>query len=129
MKLKVFNASTQRTPTDLAIRITITPRNGVFFISAGLAKLLQMEADQKYSIAQDEDRPQDWYLLRDENGMTVRAKKNDQFVFSNRKCAQEIASNLSALTAKRIAIKVGEHPLEQDGTSLYPLITKGAVIK
>lgn len=128
MKLKLFNASTQRALTDREPRITINPKNGVFFINIALAKMLNAEEGDKYSVAQDEERKQDWYLLMDENGMAVHAKTNKRLIFNNRQCAQELASSIGALDAKRIVIKVGD-PIQQDGTYLYPLITKGAIIK
>lgn len=128
MKLKVFDTSTQRALIDCEPRITINPKSGVFFFNNGLAKMLQAVQGDKYSVAQDEERKQDWYLLMDENGMTVYANINKRLIFYNRQCAQELASSIGALDAKRIVIKVGE-PIQQDGTYLYPLITKGAIIK
>ncbi len=129
MKLKIFNASTQRVVLDVSPKLSITLKNGVIAISVGLRQLMDLQPGQKVSLAQDEQRPQDWYIYLDESGMEVRVKQNNQLLISNRICAHEIAAALDQVHARRIVVKVGQHPIESDGRMLYPLITKGAIVK
>ncbi len=129
MEFKVFNAATQNATNDQMPKVSVTPSNGVFFLSAGLVKMMGLLAGQTLSIAQDTARPQDWYLFLDESGMSIRDKKAGQLILSNRLCAQEIASSMEASDAKRLTIKVGEKPVEKDGKKYFPLVTKGAVIR
>lgn len=130
MKLKIFDSRTQRVVLDVSPKLSITLKNGVIAISVGLRQLMDLQPGQKLSLAQDEQRPQDWYIYRDnESGMEVRVKQNNQLLISNRICAHEIAAALDQVHARRIVVKVGQHPIESEGRILYPLITKGAIVK
>lgn len=119
MKLSYF--SNQTVPKSIWGGSTADPRisfakSGVISINAAAVKNLGLSPENKISLAQDEDQPENWVLFIDEeNGFSTRGKD-----FEKTGC---LCFNHSALV-KSIVESLG---LELDATHKFPIAKQPTV--
>jgi hypothetical protein len=124
MKLKLFK------PTDLEAvvygKVGITLRtDGVFSFSVALTELMGLKADDKVLIAQDEEKPLDWYILKHEEGFILRhpGKEKKGVSFSNKRL-RKIILEAVLFEDKTCSFLVAKEPTEIDGVKYWAIITK-----
>lgn len=71
---------------------------GLIAINQAFAKAVGLKAGTKVSFAQDEARPEDWYLIAgDPDGFTLRENGNKPFYINNAAIVDQMADSLDAL--------------------------------
>jgi hypothetical protein len=113
MKLKKFDSTTANghtsKPSILFSLVGTITLNKDFFSKVGL------EVNDKVSITQDEDNPDDWYLLiDDENGFALRQNKSkDRLLFNNAATAKAVIDHFKFRT-KSVSFQIATEPTPID---------------
>lgn len=111
MKLKKFDSTTANGHSN---------KPSIFFSKAGTIALnkefsskIGLEVNDKVSIVQDEENPDDWYLLiDDENGFPLRENK-DRLIFNNATTAKAVIDYFKFRTKSvRFQIATESTPIE-----------------
>jgi hypothetical protein len=130
MKFKVFDKNSQG--TGVGNKAETTPKisvseNGVLFLNKPAMDLI---GNDRIRIVQDEDKPKDWYLTPDNDGISFRKKMkypkekgivqgyitNSMLVFK----AMKSALGLVKVTSK---MNIATAPITIDGQDYYAILT------
>lgn len=103
------------------VRVNI---KGTIVFSQMASDYLELKEKDKIIFAQDNDRPHDWYIRKDKDGLTCRKFNNKTFGFSSVYLATKILQSLNT-GEKSLAINIGNEPNEIRGEKWHALITKG----
>lgn len=121
MKLKLFNTETicSYSKREEIRRIRFNSR-GLIYISGGVAELINLKKGDRLSLAQDEERPNDWYLFKSHNGFLVgRVKNAKSFSIHSRGTVEAFNNNFKMNGHKSYSIPVGNELID----GMLPLIT------
>lgn len=123
MKLKIYTRdAASRMPGIPKIRVA---KSGLITINPGAAERIGIKLGDIISLAQDEERPKDWYLNvnGDPAGYKCRVDKNKSFAFNSVPITTTVLKSLGQDAS--ISIAVGAESIEFDGKIFWPLITAG----
>ena len=105
-------------------RISLNRKSGLISINKTLVEAMGLTAESKVSLVQDEEKPIDWYLMKDPNGFHIRKSKSSASMsFNCCSLATSVFKSLNLLD-NSISIVVDEKPVMQEACKLYPLATK-----
>lgn len=133
MKLIKFDAASTKfsRPGESSIRFH---SSGVITLSTSAVEGLKLKEGDKMCVVQDEENPDDWYLMKDENGFSLRTYKgNNGLCFNNAYIAKSIINFLD-INANSVCFKVAtEATIPEDESmkeiELFAILTKTAVYK
>lgn len=123
MKLIIFNKKTQsQRNSEPSVRFT---KSGSIYLNKGAMALMQLQAGNSVSLAQDEERKKDWYIFRDADGLIIRSgnKKGESFLISNASAAIELKKALGLDPKKNFSVKLATVATEDEGKSYFALLT------
>jgi hypothetical protein len=125
MKLIHFDSETasgsRMASTEPSIRFH---QSGIITISAAAAEKIKLKEGDKVSIAQDEDSPDDWYLItKDKKGFATRIYKGSNgLAFNNAYIAKSLI-NFLELKTKSVSFKLATEPAaDNGGGKLYAIL-------
>ena len=130
MKLIKFDASTTKFVRPGLARIRFE-RKGITILNKPFMEAARLEKGDKVSIVQDAETPEDWYVIKDEKGFTLRVyPSNDCLCFNSAYIARSFMSFLS-VEACSVSCMLSTEAVESEdedmqGFELYPIITKSA---
>ena len=125
LKLKIYDTTNTPACNPQGRPFIHVNLKGCFTINKAAAALLGLKHGEAVKLAQDENRPKDWYIIAGVSkaeGFVIRKKTDTTFQFNCKGLADLIfTSNNCAERAGRIGI--GSEPLEHNGLTLHSLIT------
>lgn len=134
MKLKTYNGDN----CIIGGRGIVHPRisfcldTGIIRLNRKMVDLCQFKNGDLVAISQDENKPENWYLHRDNRGFALSAdksgKKKSMTFFS-----KDLVSRILEITHFRneactIGMNMSPEPIEIDGVDYYEIATKTAHI-
>lgn len=124
MRLVVFNAETCKAGEKGQPRINISS-SGLISINHFATQRIGLQPGNRISFVNDSERPQDWYIFKDENGFILRAKigKRAGLIFNNSKLVSEIKRTLE-FTGKSVTFPISVVPTKEKEMELYGIITR-----
>lgn len=128
MKLIKFDAINTRSHRSGEATIRFH-KVGLISISKQGCVDLELKAGQNISIVQDEENPEDWYLLvNDENGFTLKDYKNTGGLFMQSAFIAKSIIGALELNANSVSFKLATKKADnEDGLTLYAILTPSAV--
>lgn len=133
MKLKEFNSQNSSFIKTGEPTISCNVKAGLMNLSAELCKSMKLEADDRVSVLQDEDTPQDWYLAASKEGFKLRKDRDDKsgntaLSFNNTITVKAIAKSLG-IESNYFKCRVGDEPVILGKGKYFPIITKSVNIR
>ena len=133
MKLKSYDkTNTIVKGYDVTPKISFNAKTGVIRISAMAAKKIGLKVGDTVALAQDEDKPADWYLYVSDKGFTIKnsGKDNTALKFGCKEVAHDVvrSSNEPNAMTNTLTMILSTDPVEIDGQVYYPIATKTARI-
>lgn len=125
MKLKSFNSTNMRGATAGESSISFS-RQGIINISQMAVDAIGLKIGDVISLEQDEENPQDWYLMKNPEGFKVRQYKGSNGLCFNAAALAKSFLDLNDYTNTHSAsFRLITEPVEIDGggVKLYPVIT------
>ncbi|MEO9475847.1 MAG: hypothetical protein ABJG41_09940 [Cyclobacteriaceae bacterium] len=136
MKLKTFNPrNTIVGGKNILPSISFCAKNGMIKLSAGFVKERGFEAGMTVSLAQDEEKPENWYLRKDDQGFELRMSgsgskrvKNPSLCFSSKDIASKVirSSALPNSLANTVTMNLDTDPITIEGVEYFEIATKTA---
>lgn len=93
-------------------------KKGVITINKLAAELLSLASGEKVAFYQDSERPMDWYIKKNHEGVPVRAYSAGNGLLCN--CALVCKEVLASVKKDRAVIKLAKEPVD----GLYAILTK-----
>jgi hypothetical protein len=91
---------------------------GAISLSKTFVQKAKLKESDKVYVAQDEESPEDWYLIKDnKNGFPLRGSSNDGLQFNNAYTAKSIMETLE-INAKSVAFMIATEPSELEDPEL-----------
>ena len=120
MKLKLFD-SLKCGHARVSLPMISISLAGVVTVNKGLSRELNLHKGDRIAFYQNENRPIDWYLVKDEpTGFFLRDYKNGILAFSSSELCREVRKSLDVSCHLRIAVST-----EPTDDRYYALITAG----
>jgi hypothetical protein len=124
MKFKTFNATNvvAAPKKEKTASISCWSKSGSFRFNKTAIDLLQLKIDEQLEFAQDEEKPENWYLMKTkENGFVVVDKKG--YSIQNSKLAKLMLASMNGKLdgIKNIQIKIIDQPVKVDANEFWPL--------
>ena len=130
MKLKIHDLSNVKAGISGVPAIRVALKGGGISMNRKLVSELKLAHGDKIIFAQDEERPQDWYMATtaSDTGFILRQQNKRGLHFNSAGLAEKIEKSLKQdFSGKRsIQMIVGLEPIENAGSNLFPIITKSA---
>ncbi len=126
MKLTTFDSKTLplASSSRMLPKFSIQQKNVVGLNGAG-AKLLGLKPTDKISVAQDDDKPADWFVYKDnENGFPTRRYDNSKkgtFMFAHADFATMFRECFGLDEEKTYAFEVDEKPVKLGTISYFKI--------
>jgi hypothetical protein len=123
MEFNIFNKSKCRQLVqESAVRIT---PGGVLVINKKALTQMELVENNCISIAQDKQRPKDWYIFRDADGLPIKKKSGttESLGIASSFICSEIKTSLGLDKKKSYSFKLAAAPTEINGKSYWALIT------
>jgi hypothetical protein len=123
MELNIFNkANCRQLVTEPAVRITT---GGAIVINKKALDLMELVENNSISIAQDKQRPKDWYIFRDADGLVIKKKSSttESIGISSSFICNEIKTSLGLDKKKNYSFLVAPQPTVENGKTIWALIT------
>lgn len=102
--------------------------NGVIYISKAAAEKIGISAGNQLYIAQDEDSPNDWYLVVGKDGFMVRTNKGGVMEFSSVHICRSIISAFD-IKSKSVSFDLATEKADNDQFEMYAILTDTAKYK
>lgn len=129
MKLKIYNRQTVQTTSKGEARISLALKTGVIYFTKQAVSDLKITDGGTVQLLQDESRTQDWYIQPNvENGFKLKATKDGVLSFSSCGVVRAVFESVK-FTGNSANMIVSSNPIEEDGSSLYAIITKSIKFK
>lgn len=128
MKLKIYDSSlnegatTKRTPC-----INVCPRNGSFSLNKSAMELTGFKTGDFVSLVNDEDAPDDWYIVKDPKGFMLKSKENSKgepgtLIFRCTALATIVVSSLKLPEASSYSILMAGQPTKIDKNTYWGVL-------
>lgn len=123
MEFNIYNEKNCRVVTrEPSVRLT---KGGVIIINAAAMKKMEFVAGNRISFAQDKQRPKDWYIVRDADGLEIKPKSGTtpSFGVQSSNLCNEILASLGLQKGGNNTFKIAPAATEVNGKSYWALIT------
>jgi hypothetical protein len=123
MELNIFNkANCRQHVTEPAVRITT---GGAIVLNKKALDIMELVENNSISIALDKQRPKDWYIFRDADGMPIKKKSGttESLGIASSFICNEIKTSLGVDKKKSLSILLAPAPTVENGKTLWALIT------
>jgi len=130
-KLERFEPSEHRSITSHDLATLHFYRLGSVVLSKTLCERLNLKYLDRVSFFQDKNRPQDWYMAKDEQGEFQLRVNSGQLCFCSRPLCEAIAKAAGEGIALPLPLKfnVGTEAIEEGHLKAYPIITSNNLLK
>lgn len=129
MKLKTFNIQNTMVGTKNAYPfLSLCLKSGLIKLSHRLVQEMQCKEGDKIALSQDQEKPDNWYIHREENGFELKSKGKsnvDALGFSSKDLCRRILERTEFReNAITVIMNVDTNPLEVEDLVLYEIATK-----
>ena len=127
MKFKRYNETTFPKGVNSGTPSISFSKAGTITLNSVAVKALQINDKTRIEFIQDEDRPEDWYILKSsDGGYTLRqqTEKSTAVMIQNKGLITHIAHELQRSAPFRCLVSV--QCVHIDDMELWPIITKSA---
>ena len=131
MKLQKFDASNSKSVRTGEPTINFNMAGGICF-SKTFCQKIGLKKGDKVSIVQDEDQPEDWYIIiGDKDGFPIRENTGEGCAFNNAFICKNFIEHLQ-INAKSVNCKLATEPADipkdqlPKGAKAYALLTATA---
>lgn len=124
MKLKIHTPADHIAVSPKLPVISFNPTSGRVSFSQSAIEGLALKNGDKIVLIQDEDRPKDWYLSKDDKGFTLQESAGTLAIL-NKSLSKEVTDSLGVDGTAKIPVAIQHQDV--DGKRLFALLTKGLV--
>ncbi len=127
MKLKIYNKANSATLRKGKPTVRVNSKSGAISFNTFATMELGLVTDTGLEIVQDENRPQDWYIMKSDSDSAFKARPKaltrDGFIIQSVVLSKAILKSVNA-DSTSASFLIGTVPVVHDGVELYAIITK-----
>lgn len=131
MELKFFNTSNMKSAGRAGQPTLRVTRGGYIGLSKAAVDPMDFKAEDKVSLVQDQETPEDWYLVKDqENGFILRESSGSgSLAFNSSVMGKAMLDSLDCPDDSvrfKVVTEPVEHETEGGVIKLFPILTASA---